>query len=242
MATIYCFSATGNSLHAARAIAGELNGTVQAITRTAAITDDDTVGIVFPAFFWGAPAIVLDFAKQLKITNPAAYVFSIVVSGGSAPGAANALRGLKLSYAAELKTVNNYLPSYEVNNDAEVHAKAQAQLEQIIADIKAKKTQRGGFYTPVNRIIRRMMPGPGSDAKFSVAGCNACGVCATACPVGNISATAGGPAFAHRCEHCLACMHACPAKAIDYGKSAGKERYIHPEIKLAELINFYKES
>ena len=239
MATIYCFSATGNSLHTARTIAKELDGTVKAITREPAETDDDLIGIVFPAFYWGAPRIVMEFAQQLKVTNPAAYVFSIVVSGGGAPGAANALR-MKIDYTAELKSVNNYLPSYEVNNDAETHAKAQAQLEQIISDIKARKVQRG-WYSPVNRVIRRMMPGSGCDRKFKVAGCTACGICAKVCPVGNITSTVGGPAFAHSCEHCLACMHACPAAAIDYGKSAGRERYVHPEVKLAGLLEFWGE-
>ena len=238
--TIYCFSSTGNSLHAARTIAQAFDGTVKPITHEATTTDDDMVGLIFPAFFWGAPTIVAEFAKNLRITNAAAYVFSIVVSGGSAHGAENALC-LKPAYAAELKTVNNYLPMYEVNDEDDVHANAQTQLQQIIADLKAKKTQRGKPYTPVNRVVRRMMPGPASDAKFTVTGCNACGLCAKVCPVGNISATAGGPAFAHRCEHCLACMHACPAAAIDYGKSAGKTRYIHPEIKLAGLLKFREE-
>ncbi|MCL2195909.1 MAG: EFR1 family ferrodoxin [Oscillospiraceae bacterium] len=238
---IYCFSSTGNSLHTARRIAEALGTQVAPITPEPATCADDIVGLVFPAFFWGAPTVVEAFARTLNITNPQAYVFAIVVSGGSAPGAANSLRRWhKLAYCAELKHVNNYIPGYAVNNEPDVHANAQAQLAQIIADLNACKTQRAGFYTPLNRVIRRAMPGPASDAKFSISGCTGCGICASACPVSNITVDTQ-PQFAHRCEHCLACMHACPAAAINYGKSAGKARYLHPDVPLAQLIAFYRQ-
>lgn len=235
---VYCFTSTGNSLHTARGIAAALGTQVAPITREPATCNNDVVGLVFPAFYWGVPTVVEDFARALTIKNPNAYVFAIVVSGGSAPGAANALRRyLKLDYCAELKHVNNYIPSYAVNNEPDVHAKAKAQLAQIIADLQARKVQRGGYYTPINRIVRRAMPGPASDAKFNISGCTGCGICAKVCPVENIIVDAQ-PQFAQRCEHCLACMHACSVAAINFGKSAGKARYLHPEIPLAELIEF----
>lgn len=242
--TIYCFSATGNSLHAAQTIADELGGQVMPITRSPATTDDSMVGLVFPAFFWSAPNIVLQFAKQLKLTNPGAYLFVVMLSGGSAPGAANAVRGLlprTPAYVAELKSADNYLPMYEPKHNDETFQKEQVQLRQIISDIKAKKQQRGGYYTPVNRVVRGFMPGPDCDKKFSVSGCNGCGLCANICPVDNIKLEENRPAFAHRCEHCLACLHACPTKAINYGKSAGRARYIHPNVTVTQLQALYKE-
>jgi len=242
MATIYCFSATGNSLHAAREIAKAIGGTVKPITRNPAMTGDDMVGLVFPCFFWSAPNIVLEFAKNLKITNKGAYVFTVMTSGGSGFGAVNAVRGrLKPAYAAELKTADNYVPMYEPTHSDATYEKEQAQLQQIISDIKARKKQRGGLYTPVNRVVRLFLPTNDCDSKFVVTGCTGCGLCAGVCPVKNILMEAGSPKFTHRCEHCLACLHACPAKAIDYGKSAGKERYIHPGIHLAQLLESRKE-
>ncbi|MCL2530526.1 MAG: EFR1 family ferrodoxin [Oscillospiraceae bacterium] len=236
---IYCFTSTGNSLHSARNIAEALGTQVAPITREPATCHSDVVGLVFPAFFYGAPTIVEDFARALTITKPDAYVFAVCVSGGGAHGAGNALRRfLAFDYIAELMHVNNYIPGYSINNKPDVHAAASEQLAQIIADLKAQKMQRGR-YTPINRIVRRVMPGPASDAKFKISGCTGCGICAKVCPVGNIKIDAQ-PQFAHRCEHCLACMHACPVAAINFGKSAGKARYIHPDVPLAELIQFYQ--
>jgi hypothetical protein len=33
-------------------------------------------------------------------------------------------------------------------------------------------------------------------------------------------------------------MHCCPSRAIDYGKTAGKERYVHPTIGLQGILEF----
>jgi len=240
MATIYCFSATGNSLHAANNIAAAINATVAPITRDAVVCDDDVVGIVFPAYYFSAPTIVRNFAKTLKLTNPGAYLFVVMTSGGGAHGAANALRRLlpkQPNYTAELKTADNYVPMYEPKYNNETYEKEQTQLMQIIKDIKTKKQQRGGHYTPLNWAVRLAMPGPGCDKKFSVAHCNGCGLCAQVCPVDNITIAEHQPVFAHSCEHCLACLHACPTSAINYGKSAGRARYRHPNVTITDLIN-----
>ncbi len=44
------------------------------------------------------------------------------------------------------------------------------------------------------------------------------------------------PSFLHRCEHCLGCLHNCPAEAIDWKhKTEGKKCYRHPEVSLDDL-------
>jgi len=242
MATIYCFSATGNSLHAAKKIAKGLNGKVLPITRTPVQTDEEVVGIVFPAFYFSAPTIVRNFAKTLKLTNPEAYLFVVMTSGGMAPGATGALHRLlpkRPNYTAELKTADNYLPMYPPSHSDETFEKEQTQLTQIIEDLKAKHTQHGSRYTPLNWAVRLAMPGIKSDKKFKLgASCNGCGVCEKICPVNNIKVEDNKPTFLHRCEHCLACLHACPAGTIDYGKSVGRARYRHPEISVTDLIEY----
>jgi MinD superfamily P-loop ATPase len=65
--------------------------------------------------------------------------------------------------------------------------------------------------------------------------CNACGICKTICPCGNIELAAGKPAWRHHCEQCMACIQWCPQEAIQFGKKTpGYKRYRHPEVKLPE--------
>jgi NAD-dependent dihydropyrimidine dehydrogenase PreA subunit len=52
--------------------------------------------------------------------------------------------------------------------------------------------------------------------------------------MGCINADAAGrPAWEGQCTLCLACLHRCPAEAIQYGKeTVGKGRYVNPRVKL----------
>jgi len=81
---------------------------------------------------------------------------------------------------------------------------------------------------------RRLM-----DQRFYAdAACVSCGTCAKVCPVGNIVMVEGKPAWQHRCEQCFACLHWCPQAAIQFGApTAGKRRYHHPDVKLADMFN-----
>jgi ferredoxin len=68
-------------------------------------------------------------------------------------------------------------------------------------------------------------------------GCNGCAVCARLCPVGNIELVSERPVWQQRCEQCFACLHWCPKQAIQFGsKTAGKQRYHHPDVKLADML------
>jgi ferredoxin len=234
-------------LYAAQKIAKALGGRVEPMTYEPLVTNDEVVGLVFLVFFWGAPNIVTRFVKNLIMTNHNPYLFSVATYGGGAPGAANAVRKYldkgKPDYVATVKMVENYLPGYKVNDTREVHQRAEERLERIIRDIEGRKKRHGAGYTPLNSIVRRFLPAndPACDKKFVLSpSCTGCGICAKACPVDNIEIHGGHPLFLHRCEHCLSCLHCCPSRAIDYGKTAGKERYVHPAIGLQGILEFRK--
>ncbi len=68
--------------------------------------------------------------------------------------------------------------------------------------------------------------------------CNSCEICEKVCPVHNIKIVNGKPEWQHKCQRCLACIHFCPEKSIQYGKKTIKrKRYHHPEITVNEIIN-----
>ena len=59
--------------------------------------------------------------------------------------------------------------------------------------------------------------------------CNGCGICATVCQARTI-AVKGRPVWGKACTQCLACIHHCPKRAIEYGKgTVVKGRYLHPD-------------
>ena len=91
---IYYFTGTGNSLAAARKIAAALGDTELVPIASLAGTHGEIapgaerVGIAFPVYFAGLPAMVASFAARLR-PGQARYVFAVATYGGS--GAASAL-------------------------------------------------------------------------------------------------------------------------------------------------------
>ena len=70
---IYYFTGTGNSMRAARVIAGQLRDTeivsMRAEPKDYPATDCDIVGFVFPVYHWTMPAPAVSFVEELDI-NP----------------------------------------------------------------------------------------------------------------------------------------------------------------------------
>ena len=248
MATIFCFSSTGNSLHTARVIAEKISATVKPMTKTAEICNDDVVGFVFPVYFWGLPKAVERFISAIEITNKNAYVFSLATCGGKASGVNGAVKkllkkkGIKLAFGKNVKSVENYIPMFKVNNSEEFQKKVDANIELIAKEIEEKKHRKVAPYTFINKIVYSLFPAnkADSDSLFTVSkDCNSCGICKMVCPASNIEYQNGKPVFLHKCEHCIACVHACPKSAINWKQSTeNKQRYLNPNISIKELSEF----
>jgi len=248
MATIFCFTSTGNSLYAAKKIAEIIGGNVAPMRGGPADCGDDVVGFVFPVYFWGLPRMVERFVREIRIANKDAYVFAVANYGGFVYGALERVRallkasGVRLSYGKNLKMVENYIPRYKVNDSEAFREKIDGDILKIADAVQRGAANRVHAFAFVANLSHRFYPNENSDRYFSVSSaCTGCGACKAVCPAGNIALPSGRPAFKHNCEHCLACLQHCPIRAIDWrGKTNEKDRYRNSGVPLNELIAFNK--
>lgn len=255
---IYYFTGTGNSLAAAKKIAGALGDcdivpvAPFADTTGPVVPDAERIGLVCPVYFAGLPAMAASFAERLDLTA-ADYVFSVVTHGGGGGAAAlrqldgilrgRAGRGLDAGFAVSMP--GNYILMYDSpageERDRLLDA-ADAELDAIAGRI-GEEERVSLPNSPVVRIVRALTYPwfrshvHGNDRKFTVSeACTSCGTCAAVCPAGNIEMVDGKPVWNHRCELCCGCIHLCPAEAIQAGKGTeGRQRYRNPSVELAEL-------
>jgi len=253
---IFVFSGTGNSLHAATVLASRLADRVIAIADERKIPGNplsyacrsgEALGFVFPIHAWGVPRFVLDFIRDVRIVGTPSYVFSLSTCGqeeGSATRTVERLlrkKGLVLDGAFTVAMPNNYLLGYDLESRSEqdlILSVADTRLETIAAVLAARK-----------KAVRMLLPGKGAAVKtavihplfdrfsvnsrpfFATDACIRCGLCVRICPVQTIRLDPL-PVWGKACTQCLACINRCPVAAIEYGtKTAGRARYVHPDIR-----------
>jgi len=247
MATIYCFTSTGNSLYAAKIIAEKIGGKV-APMKGSATCGDNVIGFVLPVYFWGLPRIAARFIKNINIKNKEAYIFAVATFGRAAPGVLGLVnqllkpKGVSLQYGGNLKMLDNYIPVSQVKDSEKTRQGIDKIIEQIAEAVARREKNRIQASSMMNQVMYQSYPDESSDLFFTVSySCTGCAVCRDICPVKNISIKKGEPVFKHRCEHCLACLHNCPEAALDWGqKTKGRERYRNAGITLDELLSFNK--
>lgn len=259
---MYYFTGTGNTLEAARRIAKgigdcellEIAATIAEMKRSgiseiAVDSNVERVGIAFPVYYYGLPAIVHDFFRALRVSgNP--YAYCVATRGGSSGygSFAQALMHLKkngknLDAGFSVLMPENYPVLYnptDVETTRKMLEAATGEIDGIAAAVAEKRPFREGWQNPlaatlVSRPVNAWFVSGvrASDREFTASGsCVSCGKCVRACSVGNISLEGGKPVWHGRCEQCFGCYNACPARAIDFGKSTiGKRQYLNPVMK-----------
>jgi len=245
----YWFSGTGNSLYAAKRLSEEMGGIplaqiTDAAPEGSAGGDGARVGFVFPSYYGNLPRAVRLFVEKLEI-KPETYIFAVVTKGGAGSGSVGSMdkalksKGLRLNYGKCVRMPANYVISYnpaDGDKKAKMLDKADGRLRVYAREIsgrmqavKALPITAGNLYKAVRSL----------DAAFSASGdCTGCGQCERICTVRNIRLENGKPEWLRHCEHCVACISWCPAKAINYGnKTLDRRRYRNPKITADELIN-----
>ena len=212
----------------------------------------NSIGFVFPVYIWGLPNIVKAFTEKIPAA-PSKYFFAVATCGLSV-GKCFAqikkilsLKGNKLSSAFKIKMPGNYIPMYNAyskKKQKKMFSIAKEKVKKIALLIKKKEKVRLPFNILTKYILGTIAYNPGmkrikkEDKKFLVdEKCDGCSICEKICPVKNIKMKNKKPVWQHKCEQCLACIQWCPQQAIQYGKkTASRERYHHPQIKIKELM------
>lgn len=247
---IFYFTATGNSLYVARELAGEsgqLLSIPQIIKGEHLDFEADEIGFVFPDYAASAPLMVREFVSKAHFK--AQYIFSVITFGNFAANVADwwddfcKEKGLQNHYINTLLMVDNYLPVFDMNEQRKIDKKISENLTQIVNDIAShreyvshvdaddrmkawlKRLQESHFPMEAERLLR-----------LNTETCIACGTCATVCPHGNFRMTDTYAEFSGPCEHCLACVHACPQKALTLERERNPQaRFRNENVSLRDI-------
>jgi ferredoxin/flavodoxin len=256
---IYYFTGTGNSLAAARKIANVLGETelvpIASLqdTKGDIVPKADRVGIVCPVYDAGIPLIVAEFARRLDISR-SGYTFAVVTLGRIGVSALHQLngifaetRGRKIDAAFAVPMPGNFPPVGKIalqEKQDRILASANSRLEEIARIIDTGLEVHPGI-SPVSALMKFItynsfaQNGHTLDREFSVSdACTSCGTCVKVCPVKNIMMVNDRPSWLHHCELCCACLHFCPAEAIQLNMlqgTKGRGRYRHPDLKIADM-------
>ena len=260
--TIFYFSGTGNSLMVARDLAEELGDTsvvsiAGAIKNKEVDISGECIGFVFPLYYQGIPAIVQEFIKKLPL-NGTKYIFGVVTNGGgdamSHLSRLLSKKGLTLSAGFQVSMPYNYIiNNFGLDITAEAKRKQQFEREKIkvkeFAGIIRARQSVGVLKKPTLMwkifanlpllTYARSASRLGKSARnfWADEHCNGCGQCQRICPVDNVELVNGRPVWHDHCQQCLACLHWCPKKAIQYRRyTLGKTRYTNPAITFKDMI------
>lgn len=251
---VFYFSATGNSRYVAEKAAAEFG--MDTVDITAALRrgqfsyeagGGEKIIFVMPVYFWGLPAPVMDFLRQLEFTGASKAEACVILTCGSSAGGsdrmfAKAMEGkncvLKGAYSIVMPD-NFVLMLQAPNPEAQVMLlrKAEKAMAEIFESIRFnyRKGYRSGLGARIGSkgayLFYRKMRG---TRKFWVQeSCIGCGLCQTVCPSAAVTMEEGRPVWVKdTCAWCTACINRCPAAAIQYGKKSEKKgRYVHPILK-----------
>ncbi len=252
--TILYFTATGNNLHIAKEIGGELISIPQAVKAGNYDFKDDKIGIVFPIYGWAVPQYIREFLEKVRLDSK--YIFA-VLSYGMIPGAAisqlikiGSENDINFSYANIIKMVDNYLLRFEMGKQIRTEPEKQIEmyLSEIVGDINTGRQfiyedpfiQK--FASKYINLAEKFKTGPGITDQCRIENtCTKCGICSMLCPVDNIQQeTEKKPTFGANCISCLACTQNCPQNSIRLTEETSKIRFRNQYISLNEIIESNK--
>ena len=152
---------------------------------------------------------------------------------------------------------NNYIPSFELDSQEEVAAKEsemQRRLDSIREIVSAKRKSfekdhhEKGFKASVLKYVvfplltflaEKTRYGNMEKSYYADEKCTGCKTCEKVCLSGKIRMRGDKPEWQNnvKCYFCFACLHYCPAQAVQIRKSKtpARGRYHHDQISAGDI-------
>lgn len=242
---IFYFSANGNSKWVAHRLAEELHDQVcdilefiNRVRKIPKILENEKIGIVFPIHSWYLPKPVLKFLDKIKIPD-SNYRYAVCTCGDDTGRALEKLnKTFRLDAAWSVIMPNTYIPMFNLDSDEVVQTKIENATARIprIANLVETSTKcwdvKPGYFPWIKTyvlnplFVKYIIKTKG----FHIEGnCTSCGHCEDVCPMENVELKRGKPIWFDKCIHCMACVHQCPQKVIQYKHATQKrDRYRSP--------------
>ena len=250
---VFYFTATGNSLYVAKQLDEERLSIPQEMNKENRHYKAERIGIVCPLFEFEIPSLVKDFIRDSEFE--AGYFYLVVTYGMHHGGVAERTQawlqsiGKAADYVNTIIMHDNALIVFDMDQQRSVEAEKQvdAHIDAIRSDIAAKRAMvqqapadEIDFYQNFVAWIKRTGPMYAFPLYRATDSCVGCDTCTRVCPRGCIHLEDKRPVWDYsRCANCMACIQACPTKAIQFitVKEPNPDvRYRNPHIALKEII------
>lgn len=256
----FYFSGTGNSLYVAKNI-GSKDEKLISIAKLMNegkeeykfdLKENEIIGFIYPIYAWGPPKMVIDFINKIKINNfNDNYVYAVATCGENIGNSMKILdkalihKGMKLNSGFSIVMPNNYVILGDVDSkerEQDVLEKSKEKIKEINSVIENRekdvfKIVKGPIPSILTSIVNPLFTKNATSTEkfYADDNCNSCGLCEKVCNSNTIKVNEK-PTWGKECTGCLACLHLCPTRAINYGKGTEKKgRYVNPLIKRGEM-------
>ena len=247
---LFYFTATGNSLYVARQFDQDLKSIPQVMKQENLEFEDETIGVVWPVYAGEPPKMVLDFLK--KSTFKTDYFYMILTYGKDATDAPEYIQkkahefGLNIDYIHTVLMVDNYLPSFDMNEQMVMEKTTDQDIQIALKDITNRKREipkadqdAKDFHKRAAKIFADKPELINGEQITVTDKCIGCGICTRVCPAGRFYIeNKKAKRTENTCEFCLACAHNCPQKAIvtSISDKNPNARFRNEHVSLQDII------
>lgn len=251
---LFYYTATGNCLYVAKKLESQILSIPQELKKNELNYSDEKIGIVAPVYGGELPKTVRNFIEKANFQTD---YFYMILTYGKADSVATVWsedfckkNGIHVHYAQSILMVDNYLPSFDMEEEMSMNKKVDEQIKVALDNIE-KRVQfipqpdeaAKKLYAVASKRFSEHPELVNGEAIIMTDRCAGCKICEQVCPIGNVKVIDGKAKRMNKtCDFCLACVHHCPFKAIELVTDKNPNaRYRNPKISLKEIVQSNKQ-